>query len=384
MTERVLHVAPSMDVAAGGPPVVVSSLVRHAAQHGYEASVLTVQSSAWELGEGWPSAPANTFAVPSQLRAISGTSHRQVRAAVEQADVIHLHTMWSPLVASAARAASSAGIPYVLSPHGMLDPWSVSQKALKKRLYWRLVERSVVEGAASLVFTSDAERDLAYGVSGRTILSRVIPLGADAPPTSRADLAAGFFAQHPELAGHPLLVYLGRLHSKKRPEAIIDAMPQLLAAVPDARAVFVGAGDERTTGSLHARVKGLGVAHAVSFLGQLTGLAKWQTIAAATAFVLPSRQENFAIAVAEALRTGVPVLITRSIHIWQEIKAADCGIILDEDALSTSIAAALTRLVADPALAASMSMNATALAEKSFTWDRCAQAMHALYDDILR
>jgi len=211
----------------------------------------------------------------------------------------------------------------------------------------------------------------------------VIPLGADIPPAKRTALAAGFFREHPELDGHPIMVYLGRLHPKKRPEAIIDAMPGLLAAVPDARAVFVGTGDKKTTGSLHARVHARGVAHAVSFLGQLTGLAKWQALAAATAFVLPSRQENFAIAVAEALRIGVPVLITRSVNIWREIHAADCGILLNESELSTSIAAAMTRLVAEPTLATSMSRNATTLAEGKFTWERCARAMHALYDDVL-
>lgn len=376
---RVLHVTPYLTPEAGGPPVVVERLADHAAEAGWAAGILTTAELTGDHGAALRRARPEATVLPSQRAAL--TQRGAVARAVAGADILHLHTLWSPLCAMAARAARAARMPYVLSPHGMLDPWSMRQKAAKKRLYWRLVEGRMARGAARIVYTTAAERDLAVRSVGAIGESAVIPLGADAPPGPRDALADAFAKAHPDLAGTPLIVFLGRLHPKKRPEAMVAALPALRAEVPEATLAFVGTGEAEA--ALRQQAQALGVADAVAVLGQRTGAAKWQALAAADLFVLPSRQENFAIAVAEALRIGLPVLLTRSVNIWQEVTEAGAGVALDEADLPASIATEAARLLRDPARREAMGKRAEALAARAFTWPECTRRTCALYDDIL-
>ncbi|MBM9594020.1 glycosyltransferase [Roseitranquillus sediminis] len=380
MTRRVLHVTPYLDAAAGGPPVVVERLAEGADPNGYAARILT-SAALTEDGGAALGRRHGVAVVPSQARAIFGSGQRRVAEIVRAVDIVHLHTLWSPLVAAAAAAARRAGVPYVLSPHGMAAPWSTRQKSLRKRIYWGLVERRTVANAARVVFTSAAERDQAtlLEAGARTA---VIPLGADAPPAPRAELAAAFLAEHPDLVGRPLLLFLGRLHPKKRPEALVAAMPAILTAVPNAVLLFVGGGERRIVQALTRQAQELGLGSSVRLLGPRTGVCKWRVLAAASLFTLPSQQENFAIAAAEALRSGVPVLTTRQVDIWQEIVAADAGRALDETDIVGSIAREVVALLGDGAAAAAMSENAVRLAESTFTWHRCAERTHVLYDEV--
>lgn len=383
MTARILHVTPYMDAAAGGPSVVVDRLAEHAAENGYDAQILTSAALTDDGGTALRHSYPGATILHMQKDALLGDGRQQVAAAVKEADILHLHTMWSPLVAAAARAARGAGVPYVMSPHGMLDPWSLGQKALKKRLYWQMIERGVATRAARMVYTSTAERDLAAESVAPTATPAVIPLGGDIPPAPRETLARAFFAENPDLAGHPLVIFLGRLHPKKRPEALVAAVPAILRAVPGARLLLVGPAEADTRAALTAQVQDLGLQEAVRLTGPRTGDAKWQALAAADLFVLPSQQENFAIAVAEALQVGLPVLLTRKVNIWQEVTEAGAGRVLEEDDLPGSIATQVAALLLDDAARTEASGQATDLAARAFTWQRCAQKTCAMYDEIL-
>ncbi|MEM6740770.1 MAG: glycosyltransferase [Pseudomonadota bacterium] len=395
MSPTVLHVTPYMAAEAGGPPVVVDRLARRARAHGYTAQVLTTASYTSDGGAALAQRMPAMALLPSQRAALTGIGRQSVVRAVDSADIVHLHTLWSPLVATAARAARRRGVPYILAMHGMLDPWSMEQKGLRKRIYWTLVERQVAEGATRLVYTTRLERERATGRLGHQAASAILPLGADAPPAPPLELAAEFFAGHPGLAGRPLLLFLGRLHPKKRPEALIAALPSLRAAHAQATAVFVGTGPSEAGLRAQAAAAGLGILDpqrnqtkhgsdaAVAFLGHLEGRTKWQALAAATLFALPSRQENFAIAVAEALRCGVPCLLTPEVAIADQVIAAGAGRPLDPADPVSSLAAQSAALLDCPAERAKAAAAATALAERAFTWPSCARATYALYDEIL-
>jgi len=318
-----------------------------------------------------------------QFESLTLVGRARLATEIERADVVHLHTLWSPLVGAAARVARSLGKPYVLAPHGMLDPWSMKQKALKKRLYWATVEGWTARGAAALLFTTENERDLAMASVDIKAPAEVIALGADAPPASRAVLAKEFLSVHSDLAGRPIVIFLGRLHGKKRPEALIEAMPAILAERPDALAVFVGAGEQDCEQQLRRLAAELGVAGAVVFLGHRNGREKWQALAAASAFVLASQQENFAIAAVEALAMGLPVLLTRSVNIWSEVERARAGFIIDDVAIPASIAREIHRILSDDALGDALSQNAIRLARKKFDWRICAKRTCALYRSLV-
>lgn len=373
---EVLHVIPTMDPIAGGPPVVADRLAALASGNGFSARVLTA------VGAGECGA-YETVTLNGQIEALTPRGRSKLAAEIERADVVHLHTLWSPLVGAAARVARAVGKPYVLAPHGMLDPWSMKQKALKKRLYWAAVEGSTARGAAALLFTTEDERALALSTVTVSTPAEVIPLGADAPPASREELAAEFAAAHPGYAGRPIMVFLGRLHAKKRPEALVEAMPEILQTCPDALALFVGGGAADFERQLGQRAADLDITGSVAFLGHLNGREKWQALAAGTVFVLASQQENFAIAAVEALGIGLPVLLTRTVNIWEAVDTAGAGVVLQDGDLPGGIARAAIRLLADDAVRSAMSRNAARLAREKFDWAQCAERTCALYRRLL-
>jgi glycosyltransferase involved in cell wall biosynthesis len=208
----------------------------------------------------------------------------------------------------------------------MLDPWfRVSQpwRHLRKMAYWRLIEHRVIRDAAAIVFTCEEERRL-----GRTTFQpwnarreEIVPLGTHLPPAEADELANQFFARFPELAGKRLLLFLGRLHEKKGCDLLLEAFRRIN---PPMHLVFAGPGADSAFG---ARLRLLADGLAVSFLGPLYDRDKWSALAAAEAFILPSHQENFGIAVAEALASGLPVLISNKVNTWTEITAANAGLV---------------------------------------------------------
>lgn len=377
---RVLHVTPYMEATAGGPPVVVAQLLAHADENNYDAGVLTTPALTPDGGAGLRGVHPGITLIPSQPAAWYGAGARAVEAAVAQADILHLHTMWSPLVARAALVARRKGIPYILSPHGMLDPYSIGQKRLKKQIYLALLERGTIRGAARILFTAPEERDLAAPVTG-PVPSTVIGLGADLPPEAPKTLRARFNAAYPDLAHRPRAIFMGRLHDKKRPASAVLAMAKLRKTQPDAVLLLVGAGEEDPR--LHALVAEHALEDQVRFLGFLTGTPKWEALCAADIFLLPSRQENFGIALAEAMHAGVPALITDKINIWREMTEAGAARLLNEGQLETSLADQMDHWLCHPDARRNASLAARDYAAEHFTWAGTAEITHTLYTAVL-
>jgi glycosyltransferase involved in cell wall biosynthesis len=375
---RVLHVTPTLDPAAGGPPVVVRRLTGLAAANGFVAGLLTTG--------GADKDEPGVIVLRGQCAALRRTGRRIIANAVAQADIVHLHTMWSPLVGLTAAEARRTGKPAILSPHGMLDPWSLKQKAWKKRAYFAAVDSRTIAGAARLLFTSRTERDNA-ATRFASPDSAVIALGADRPPEPPEALAAAFRAIHPDLADRPLLIFLGRLHAKKQPEAAIAAMPTIRTAVPAATLLMVGSGEPKMVANLQALAARLGLSDAVRFFGHLDGIEKWRALAASQLFLLPSRQENFAIAAAEALHAGVPVILTPAVAIWPDIVNAGAGTVIEGNEVGGGIqdvmATAAVRLLTDDVARRCASTAARMLADRIYTWEASASATYLLYREVI-
>jgi glycosyltransferase involved in cell wall biosynthesis len=385
---NVTHVVPYMHPNAGGPPVVVDRLCRRLAARGNRVRVLTTDALAggdtgWEreytdggyeldvhrTGGGGAFAYSRTFA-------------QAVRTAAAASDLVHLHTIWTYPTLRAAWVCRKLGIPYMVMPHGMLDPNSVRRKRVKKWLYAKLVEGPNLRRAAGLVYTHTEEERLARQTVSGLPRGWIVPLAADEPPVEdRAELAAEFFAQHGNFAGTRVVLFLGRLHPKKGLDLLIPAFAEVVRRVPEARLVLVGPGDPQYVAGLRARAAELGLGERVSFLGPLAGRAKWAALAAATAFALPSYQENFAITVVEAMSIGTPVLLSQRINIWAEVESARAGVISTLD--TTGIADSLEMIVGNAARANELGSNGRSLVQRTYNWDRTADATELAYRSAL-
>ena len=253
-------------------------------------------------------------------------------------DAVIVHGLWQYSSFGVWRALAGTSTPYFVFPHGMLDPWfkrTYPAKHFKKLLYWPWAEYRVLRDAAAVLFTSEEERRLAReSFALYTGNEKVVNYGTASPPDSEA-AREDFFQAFPSLRDQPFFLFLGRLHEKKGCDLLIEAFAQLAnSSGTSHRLVMAGpCSHEGYLGRLRELAARAG--DSITFPGMLTGSVKWAALSAADAFVLPSHQENFGIAVAEALACGTPVLISNKINIWREIEGDDAGYVENDDLAGT-------------------------------------------------
>ena len=240
-----------------------------------------------------------------------------------------VHGLWR-YVSFATWRALRGHKAYIVFTHGMLDPYFKHRyplKHLKKWLFWLLSDYWVLRRAHRVLFTTEEECRLAqqsFWLHRWT--AQIIALGANRPHGSPDELRAAFHAQCPELRSKRLLLFLGRLHKKKGCDLLIASFRRLAALDPSLHLVMAGPDQTGWSPILKEVICIAGLKDRVHWPGMLTGDSKWGAFFASEAFILPSHQENFGIAVAEALACGLPVLLTSRINIAPEIAAAGAGL----------------------------------------------------------
>lgn len=220
--------------------------------------------------------------------------------------VAHFHGLWQPQHARLARACRARRIPYVVSPHGMLEPWAYEHKFWKKWPYFQLVEKGHLAHARAVLATAtpEATRLQRYLPGQRVVM---LPLGLTG--TARPD-----YHQARERLGWPagerVLLFLSRLHVKKGLHLLLEALTAQPPSIP-ARLVIVGDGERNYVNHLQHYAK----SHAhrlprIDWIGAVWGEERWKYFQGADLFCLPTHSENFGLAVLEACQVGTPTLTT--------------------------------------------------------------------------
>jgi glycosyltransferase involved in cell wall biosynthesis len=337
---KILHVIPSTDLSNGGPIEAIrqSAATTKKMGHANEIACLDPPDSLWLDDIGLP-IHALGPAVGGKYR-YSGSFARWLRRHVSQFDCVIVHGIWSFVDVATRHALRRSGIPYFIYAHGMLDPtfrrlypW----KHIKKSLYWLLIERRVLRDARAVFFTCAEERDLARkSFWPCNWHPAVVPYCVNGPPNALEDQAEHFLGKHPELANKRLILFLSRIHPKKGCDHLIDSFASVAHADPATHLVMAGPGElPKWLIGLQQRSRELGIAHRITWTGMLKGHDKWSALRAAEVFVLPSHQENFGIAVTEALSCGTPVLITNRVNIWPDIASDGAGLVAAPGAAGT-------------------------------------------------
>lgn len=383
----VLHVIPYMHPSAGGPPVVVDRFCRAIASRGWTNRVVTTDALADDDTSAWLQRYGSEYPIDlfrtSKLGSYGYSRElvAQIDELVVQSRLVHLHTLWTHPTRIAMQACRRQSIPYVVMPHGMLDPASLRRKWLKKQLYGRLLEWPSLRRARAMIYTHEAERRLAESSVAGLPEGYVVSLGADDPPSlDRKKLAADFYAHYPDFRCQRLITFLGRVHPKKGLDLLIPAMARL-ADLSDVHLVIAGPGSPAYISELRNRIARVDLSLRVTFTGSLDGRLKWAALAASSVFVLPSYQENFALTVVEAQKVGVPVVISRYINIWKEIVAGGGGVACDLN--EVAIADAIRDILNDSAKAMTMGVRGQQYVRERFTWAAAADALDRLYSEIL-
>lgn len=386
---KVLHVCPYMHASAGGPPIVVQRLLEVAGSCGWSGRVITTSLLCSDDGKTLEKslrASIDATVLPRdrpRLLGLSSAATAAIESGVADADIVHSHTLWHPLNGMVRRACRRHGRRYVLMPHGMLDPYSLSVKALRKRLYLRLSERRNLESAARVLFTTVQEEQLARMCLPWLGESEVIALGGDGPPPDVEVSPAQFRAAYPMLDNRRCMIFMGRLHPKKGLEYLLSALPEIVKTYPDVCLIVAGSGAPAYVQSVREHVASAGLSAHVIFTGMLLGDLKWAALSTSECFLLPSYQENFAIAVAEAMQMGLPVVVTERVNIWRDIESAGAGVVVEHGQLRAALATAIVDLLASPARAREMGLRAKQFAQEHYTWGTTAKRTYSLYDRLL-
>ncbi len=400
---RILHVIGSVAPRYGGPSAALPALCRAVMDRGHHVEVFTTDID----GPGRLPAPTGR---PVRWRGVSttffpvrhprgyvfapglGLALRRVR----EFDVVHIHSLYLFHTLAAALWCQRWRVPYVIRPHGSLNPYHRAAHRGRKAVYELLIERHNLNGAAAVHCTSEAEAEAVMALGVRAAVA-VVPLPVDTarcahphpPRSARHPLplaGEGGPAQpdrvraprrYPMLAGRRPVTFLGRITPKKGLDVLVAAFARIAPAFPDALLVIAGPDDHGHGATVRAQVAALGLDARTLFTGLLTGDDKVALLQASAALVLPSLDENFGLAVAEALAAGTPVVVSPGVAIHREIAAAGAGLVAPRT--PDSVAGALGRLLAEPAFAARCGANGRALAERWLAPQRVGERLEALY-----
>ena len=372
---KILQMVQTLDPSGGGVAAAVFGLNRGLARRGHKIEVVALDDpeAPWLLDVGLP-----VHALGAGL-----TSYRYSARLLPwlkkhggDYDRVMVNGIWQYLSFAAWRRFASSPIPYFVFPHGMLDPWfkeTFPLKHLKKWLYWPWADYRVLRDAAAVIFTSEEERLLArksfWLYQAR---EQVSPMGVEVPAPPPPQSQEKFFEHYPELRNTRTLLFLGRLHPKKGCDILIDAFAH--ATDNSVSLMLAGPNQIGWQKDLEQQAERLGVKQRVIFAGMLQGEMKQAALAVADAFILPSHQENFGMAVVEALAAGLPALISNRINIWREIDQNRAGYVESDDFSGTT--RLLNRWMAAPASVRNgMRANARRCFERRFQIDKAVDSL---------
>lgn len=381
---RILHVVPAYFPAVryGGPIRSVHALSRALLQRGHEVSVFTTSIDGdkdLDVPLGAPilldGVRVSYFRVPALRRLCWAPSlERQLRASIDRYDIVHLHSVYLWPTYAAARVAEKAGIPYVMSPRGMLVGDIIRRKnRLIKSAWIELVERRSLRHARALHVTAPIEGEEAVALGLKLPAIYCIPNGVAFPPDP-PPLSAGPFAD----LDKPFALFLSRISWKKGLDRLIEAWRQ----VPDLRLLIAGNDEEGYQPRLQQMVQKAGLSGRIGFLGPIADEHKWALYAAAQMLVLPSYSENFGNVVAEAMAMGCPVVVTPEVGLARLVRDCGAGLVARGD--PRAFARAVNELNQDELKRRRAGLAGRRAAAEHLSWQGVARMTEIMYREVLR
>ena len=383
---NILHVVPTYLPATryGGPIYSVHGLCRALAARGHQVHVFTTNVD----GSGDSDVPLEKPVAVDGMRVWyfpsrwgrrlywSPAMGRELGRRIRGFEVVHLHSVFLWPTLAAARAARAAGVPYVLSPRGMLVRDLVRRKSRWLKTAWiALVERRNLEQAAAIHVTSAAEAEELERFGLRLPTVWEVPNGIDEPTPWSSETLSPAVAE--VLTGTRFLLVLGRVSWKKGIDRALRALP----SVPDVALVIAGNDEEGYTPRLRELAANLGVDDRVRFVGQVSGADKEALLCSAAVLLLPSYSENFGNVVLEALIRGRPVVVTPEVGAAAVVEECGGGMVVpgEPQSLGAAIASVLARpehTLVDP--------ERKARVLDRYRWARIAEQMEARYVGVAR
>jgi glycosyltransferase involved in cell wall biosynthesis len=347
---NILHVLPTLNSVYGGPVRVVQTLKSEFEKNGHSVSIFsgdTLQKISRSKNLYWPGMHAITKLISS----------------VESADLIHIHGLWTIPTSISARIALWKKKPYIITPHGMLDKWSMRRSKCKKLVYFNLFEKLNIDSCAGLHFLNDEEANEAHVYINKAN-KFIIPNGVNIDYINQYKIDFDIRSKYLDIKSKNIALFLGRLHEKKGFDLLLPALKKTIESGVDLHLLIAGPDEGNYKSEIKKMIINFGLAKDVTFAGEVHGELKFALLQQCDFFVLPSYQEGDSVALKEALAAGLPALITHACHLI-DVRHQNAGLVCDLEI--GQIATSLEILASDHGLRIAMSKNAVKLIETNFS-----------------
>jgi len=384
MKMKILHVVISLAPEWGGPTKMVHELTEALVEKGVEISLFAPMRRGGEAEITCPKGVnMQLFEEGFGARWWPGYSPglaRKVMQEMGKFDLVHIHELWSHPHLAASQAARKSGKPYVVTVHGGLEPWAINHKAFKKKIYWALFQRRILQRATALHAITDEEvkHIRACGIDNEILM---IPNGINPQEFCSLPVRREMERLYPQFVGKQVVLFLGRLHPIKGLDILARAFGKVAKMREDLCLLIVGPDSEGYKTEVVKILVSEGALDKVVFAGMLIGQEKLAVFGGADIFVLSSYSEGFSIAILEAMACGLPVIITRQCH-FPEVAEAGAGLVIEPEV--GQLAVAIERLLNEPELRQEMGRNGQRLVNDKFTWEKIANQMLVLYETVLK
>jgi glycosyltransferase involved in cell wall biosynthesis len=357
-----LHVVMDLSIRSGGQARAAIQYAQANASAGADITLYVVNPTDDTL-ETIPASGAFRVVYARGLKAI------HLFRCVERGafNVVHLHGTWSPMLAVASLMARACGLPYLVSPHGCLEPWAINHRRAKKLIALALYQKHVFCKAAMLLATAEQELRSIRRLGINTPVA-VIPLGVDLPDASTPRI---------ELAKR--ILFMSRIHPVKGLIELVSAWA--LVRQPGWTVVIAGPDEDGHEAAVRAQIQILGLEDDFHFTGLVAGDQKEQLFATCDFFILPSHSENFGMVVAEALARSLPVITTTGTP-WQLLQPRGCGwwVSPDVDGLALALRQALNMSKSE---LNQMGAHGRELVTQEFAWEKIGKMAFEAIDWVL-
>lgn len=383
---RILYVIPTLRLRDGGPAKALLEMCAYLNRCGHQTCIYTTDFD----GDGGRALDSSGQKYNVEVKFFPVRAPRYfkfspafaaaLRRDIGNFDIVHINSLYMFPSTIAAHYARRSGKPYIVRPHGTLDPYIYARHRKTKYLYELLFERRNLRHAAAVHFTSLEEMQLASSL-GLRFRGVVVPLGVklshECMPAAREKLGEWY----PETRGKKIVLYLGRLNFKKGLDLVAKAMGTICRTRTDIHLLLAGPDDEGYGSKVATWLQTEGAIANTTFAEMLIGERKAAALQGSDVMVLPSYSENFGNAVVEAMASGLPVIISNKVNIWREVAAAGAGVVIN--CSPQELGDAILAVVDDPLARKRYGERGEQLVAERFTWDIAGAQLILLYYRIL-
>ena len=389
---KILHVISNVSPSAGGPPQVLRGMTKAQALSGLSVHICTTNRCPFSHTSmplrdirSYFDSNVKVHIFPAQFDSILFSFRMAfwLISSMSSFDVVHIHGLYRFPSSFAALIARLYKIPYLIRPHGSLDPYIHKRSTLNllplKRVYEKIIDFPNIANASLIHFTSLDESTLCEKYNFPTP-HIVVPNGLDW--NRYAELPSkGWLRNKLALNDQPIVLFLGRLHFKKGFDLLIPSFSSVLQQFPDTQLVIAGPDNYGYLKQIKSWILEYNLDQNVQFLGMLDSEEVLKALVDSNVFVLPSYTENFGVAVIEAMACSIPVVVSDQVNIHDVVSSYDAGIVTTLS--SQQLAKSINYILSNNDIAYRFGQNGRKLVSEKYTWESIVESLTTSYENII-